>query len=71
MDDTLRFCLYVFPALAILLVGFAIAYRRCCPYRLCVVDKSRGIRKIAFSNPAYTALLIRRIGAADGLFANP
>ncbi len=38
------------------------------PYRIRSVDASRGIQKISFRNPAYTALLIRRIGQADGLF---
>jgi len=33
-----------------------------------VVDQSRGIWKIKFKNPVYTAIVARKIGEADGTF---
>lgn len=40
------------------------------PYRLRFVSRARGVRKIRFRNPAATALLIRSVGEADGLYAD-
>jgi len=39
------------------------------PYRVRAVDSHRGVFKIAFRNPAYTAIVIRKLGEDDGVFA--
>ncbi|MCL2646647.1 MAG: hypothetical protein FWD61_06525 [Phycisphaerales bacterium] len=38
------------------------------PYRVRMVDRARSIWKIKFKNPVYTAIMIRKIGQADGAF---
>lgn len=50
------------------IIGFAIIDHWLKPYRVRTVDKDRGVWKIRFKNPAYTAILIRKIGEADGIY---
>ncbi|MGN6369172.1 MAG: hypothetical protein ACTHN5_12995 [Phycisphaerae bacterium] len=68
IDDTGRAIMWVFAAgflsfVAVLYLDHAVR-----PYRLRRLDRARGIWKISFHNPAYTAIMIRKIGQTDGLY---
>jgi hypothetical protein len=54
-------------AIAGLIVGVGLARYSSMPFRHRVLDKERGIEGITFRNPAYAALLIRRMGESDGI----
>jgi len=60
--STIAFTLFAAFVLAAALIRLAY------PYTLRVVDQSRGIWKIRFKNPVYTAIVARKIGEADGAF---
>jgi len=53
------------------MIGFVVVEIFHLPYRARWVDVQRGILQVSFHNPAYTAMLIRSIGEADGLFRAP
>ncbi len=68
IDETGRTIVTILGGGLLALVGFVIIHERIQPYRLRLVDPDRGVAKIRFKNPAYTAILIRKIGQADGLY---
>jgi len=68
IDDVGRLIILIGVAFFMVLINVVIVDLSLRPYRMRTVDKGRNIYRIAFKNPAYTALLIRRIGQADGLF---
>ena len=48
-------------------VGFVIIDAFLRPYHLGNADRASAVGKIRFKNPAYTALLIRKIAQSDGI----
>lgn len=68
VDKTLREAGILMVAAVFGLLGSGIIQLCIQPYRLQIRDHRRGIRRIRFRNNAYTALLIRKIGEADGLY---
>ena len=71
LDDFGRIFLAVILGGLVSLKGFVIVERWLRPYRHRLVDRDRAIYRIRFKNPAYTALLIRRIGEQDGIYQPP
>jgi hypothetical protein len=55
--------------LAANIVGAVVPNWVCRPYRFGVVDAGRRIVKFSAKNPAYTELIIKRLGEADGIAA--
>ena len=53
------------------IAGFIVLERATKPYRLRLVDGVRSVFKIHFPNPAYTALVARKIGETDGHYKSP
>lgn len=68
IDETGRTIMTVLGGGMLAVIGFFAVDELIRPYKVVIVDGPRGITKIRFRNPAYTALLIRRIGEADGYF---
>jgi hypothetical protein len=60
-----EFMFWVYSFLAAL-AGFVFLHFHHKPYRLRAVDAIRAVYGIRFANPAYTALLARKIGEAEG-----
>jgi hypothetical protein len=68
IDKGGRIAIWAFVACFLTLLGVVIVDKLVRPYRLKTADRARGIFRIRFGNPAYNALLIRRIGEREGLF---
>jgi hypothetical protein len=68
VDDVGRSILWFLASFFTSIVAVCLVDHFIRPYRSSAVDASRAIFRIRFRNPAYTALLIRKIGEADGYF---